>query len=85
MGKIYANYGINWMSYLEVEEVDEDVVRLVREFRRHKFNDDNHPKEIHGEFKLSDKGTGRIVSGVELNGRFYLVENPMSVWELCGR
>lgn len=58
MLEIYESYGINWMWYLEVERIDEDTVRFVREYRVHKFEDreyaaDRHPKNVLGEYQFA--------------------------------
>lgn len=39
---ILGQTGINWNWYYEVEE-DGDALRILREWRMHRFDDTNHP------------------------------------------
>ena len=80
--EIYESYGINWMWYLEVERIDGDEVRFVREWRVHKFDYDKdtdpHPLRMHvlGEYEFRN----RERDGVWLsNGKM----NRDKSWTFC--
>lgn len=71
--EIYESYGINWMWYLEVERIDDDTVRFVREWRVHKFEDrgEAHPKAI-TEYEFESKDGLWLGKGY-MGRRFQLV------------
>lgn len=54
--EIYESYGINWMWYLEVERIDADEVRFIREWRVHKYEarGEAHPVAL-GEYEFRDR------------------------------
>jgi hypothetical protein len=78
---IAKSYGINWIWYLEYDEVpNHKVVRINKHFRLHKLDCKNHPT-TDVEFELVEAGNDRMVTGVFLNGEKFLVQNCKKIWD----
>lgn len=91
--QIYKSDGINWDWYCHVVLEENGTVRVVKEYRLHKYDDwqgaGKHPKNIAGEYRVievteqNDAGLNdRIAVGINLSGKAYLLNKRCSRFDL---